>query len=394
MNGVLLAININLQTSDLVKHYKDYNKSIKDKELLTIINTHHKRHLTFRTLRRIYEKKDLCRRYRIDDATLREMVSNELNTSSSLFGYRQMAEIIKLKYDINVCRERVRTMLKLLDPIGVRDRWNKVIRRRVYLSDGPGHLFHIDGNDKLKRFGFALHGAVDGFSRKILWLEVSTTNNDPIVISHYYLKLIKQIRFAPKILRTDRGTENIYCKDLQRFFTGRNDSFLYAASTHNQRIESFWSRLKRFKLTWWIDFFMQMMKLQLYNPGKVVHKELLVFCFMSVIEKELQDFKRNWNARFVRQSSAGPRGRPDILFEISQQVGATFEGSEVCDRDISVAQNVIGIISQPYFKDRDLHELLKIYVIQNHLDYVTDAEGALDLYVKLLCCLENDNIDF
>ena len=30
--------------------------------------------------------------------------------------------------------------------------------------------------------------------------------------------------------------------------------FLYAASTRNQRIEAFWSRIKKFNLSWWIDF--------------------------------------------------------------------------------------------------------------------------------------------
>ena len=31
----------------------------------------------------------------------------------------------------------------------------------------------MDGFDKLKPYGFPIHGCIDGFSRKLLWLEVS-----------------------------------------------------------------------------------------------------------------------------------------------------------------------------------------------------------------------------
>ena len=52
----------------------------------------------------------------------------------------------------------------------------------------------------------------------------------------------------------DRGTENIYCEDLQVYFTKNTESFVYASSTRNQRIEYLWSRLKKFRLNWWINF--------------------------------------------------------------------------------------------------------------------------------------------
>ena len=42
----------------------------------------------------------------------------------------------------------------------------------MYSVPGPGALWHSDGNDKLKRYGFPIHGAMDGYSRKLLWLKV------------------------------------------------------------------------------------------------------------------------------------------------------------------------------------------------------------------------------
>ena len=51
----------------------------------------------------------------------------------------------------------------------------KAMRRENY-------LWHIDGYDKLKPFGFCIHGAIDRCSCRILWFDVGPTNNDPSVI--------------------------------------------------------------------------------------------------------------------------------------------------------------------------------------------------------------------
>ena len=31
-----------------------------------------------------------------------------------------------------------------------------------YLTQGPRYLWHIDGYDKLKPYGFSIHGCIDG----------------------------------------------------------------------------------------------------------------------------------------------------------------------------------------------------------------------------------------
>lgn len=43
----------------------------------------------------------------------------------------------------------------------------------MYNSSGPSHQWHMDGYDKLKPYGIAIHGCIDAFSRRILWLKVS-----------------------------------------------------------------------------------------------------------------------------------------------------------------------------------------------------------------------------
>ena len=43
-------------------------------------------------------------------------------------------------------------------------------------------MWHIDGYDKLKPYGFCVHGAIDGFSRRIMWI-MYLTDVPPICLT-------------------------------------------------------------------------------------------------------------------------------------------------------------------------------------------------------------------
>ena len=109
------------------------------------------------------------------------------------------------------------------------------------VSVGPNYLWHIDGYDKIKPYGFAIHGAIDGLSRKILWLRVASPNNNPKTIASYYMDCIRQLELVPRAIRSDRGTENTIICGIQRFLSrnaedliSNKDSFVYGSSTRNQ----------------------------------------------------------------------------------------------------------------------------------------------------------------
>ena len=111
-----------------------------------------------------------------------------------------MTQRLLHEHGILTDRETVRGLLKILDPEGVEARSRHRLRRREYKTAGPNHLWHLDGYDKLKPFGFCIHGATDGYSRRILWLEVGPKNNDPFVIAKYYLDCVRQTGGIPKII--------------------------------------------------------------------------------------------------------------------------------------------------------------------------------------------------
>ena len=62
----------------------------------------------------------------------------------------------------------------------------------VIFLQGSNWVWHVDGHDKLKPYGFCIHGGIDGFSRKLLWLHVDQTNNDPWYIAKYYMDYVKR----------------------------------------------------------------------------------------------------------------------------------------------------------------------------------------------------------
>ena len=78
---------------------------------------------------------------------------------------------------LNVPRDTVYDLMKLLDPEKLLARRRNRLRRRVYVSKGPNYVLHIDSYDKLKPYDIAINGRIDGLSRNVIWLEANTTNS-------------------------------------------------------------------------------------------------------------------------------------------------------------------------------------------------------------------------
>ena len=104
--------------------------------------------------------------------------------------------------------ESVRLILKELDPLGVEQGARHRLTRRSYISTGPKHTWHIDGYGKLKTFGFAIHGAIDCYNWKILWLFVGSSNNDAKVIAYYFVNCVVNLQLVPRLIRAGKGSEN------------------------------------------------------------------------------------------------------------------------------------------------------------------------------------------
>ena len=145
-------------------------------------------------------------------------ILEELETAGSFMGYRQLTRRLREKYKLQVRRDTIMRYIRIIDPEGVNRRKRRRLKRRKYITPGPNYIWHVDGWNKLAPFGIYIHGAIDGFSRRILWLEVNSTNKNPNVIASHYLETINQIGGVPKRMRCDKGTENTIIALLQQFF--------------------------------------------------------------------------------------------------------------------------------------------------------------------------------
>ena len=111
---------------------------------------------------------------------------------------------------------------------------------------------------KLKPFGFSVSGAIDGYSRKVLWLKVLRSSNSPSVIGGTYLGCVKEMEGCPIKLVTDLGTENVLAAAMQTFFRQDIDAHPYVPSPRNQRIESWWLFFCKTRGNWWKHFFLHL----------------------------------------------------------------------------------------------------------------------------------------
>ena len=272
----------------LIESY--FNLGFGYEEILGFLVLCHGIRLSLRHLKRILKGLNLkrrCNRYDMEEVIF--AIEYDLSRSGNCVGYQQMHQRLRNDYGIIVDRETVRLALKQLDPKSVNARLCKRLRSRQYVNQGPNYLWHLDGNDKLKPFGFCIHAAIDGYSRRILLLEVSNTNNNPKVVGQYYLSCVKELGGVPRCIWCHCGTENIYIAGVQRFFRdGGQDSFfgersfMYGRSVSNQRIEAWWSYLRKTSTGWWMNFLEDMWDTGLYIDEDPVHIECLKFlCQLS-----------------------------------------------------------------------------------------------------------------
>ncbi len=87
--------------------------------------------------------------------------------------------------NIRVPRQRIRESLIRVDPSGVLSRCKGVLHRRKYYVPSPNSLWHVDGYHKLIRWRLVIHGCIDGYSRLVTYLKVSSNNLSSTVIDAF-----------------------------------------------------------------------------------------------------------------------------------------------------------------------------------------------------------------
>jgi hypothetical protein len=208
-------------------------------------------------------------------------------------GWRMMQGFLE-DMDVVVPRDRVRAALLAVDPVGTKLRWGRLIKRRVYQVSGANALWHADGNHKLIRWRFVIHGCIDGFSRLVVFLDVHADNTAQSVLA----SMTRAVeRFGlPSRMRTDYGTENFRMREFMLMQRGEGrGSFIMGRSTHNQRIERLWRDLYEGCTYLYYEVFSHFDSRGLLDAGNDLHIELLHFVFLPRIQRSLDQWAKAWN---------------------------------------------------------------------------------------------------
>ena len=146
---------------------------------------------------------------------------------------------------------------------------------------------HIDGNPKLiQPYRLVIHGAIDGFSRLIVYLKVST-NNRAETVAKYNL---------PSRVSSDLGLENLEVGRFMLTMQGINrGSIITGTSVHNQRIGRLWRDVNRIVAFQFLNIFLYLESQNELDCNDEVHLYCLHLVFVGLINQSLETFAEQWN---------------------------------------------------------------------------------------------------
>ena len=143
----------------------------------------------------------------------------------------------------------------------------------------------------------------------------------------------------------------------------------YGTSVSNQKIENWWSHMRKGFTNWLIEFFKALVNENIFIPGNQTHLECSWFVFSSLLQTELDEFSCYWNSHYIRQSRHDSvAGIPDVLFylpEDSSYLNQKYDVTNVKVENI-VRERDVAAEGEPETNrsDVELEEFFS-YVVQN-----------------------------
>ena len=292
--------------------------------------------------------------------------------------------------NIFVTRQRVAESFRRVAPELIRYRQSTSISRRVYSVPAPNYLWHIDGLHCLIRWKIVIHGGIDGYSRRIVYLHASDKNRAATVLSLFH-EAVAECGW-PSRVRSDKGGENIDVAQAMLMLRGTGrQSFITGSSVHNQRIERFWRDTFRCvgHLYYWLFYEMEDCGLLDINDNYDLYA--LHYVFLPRINSQLTQFVRAWNRHPLRtEGGLSPlelwsRGLLSSSSEWQDEIctGLTHDDSYGVETDIESNNcfNHSRVIIPPFTINISNQQLQ--HLTDNFSPLQSSNENGVDIYVAV-----------
>ncbi|KAI8892038.1 hypothetical protein BC833DRAFT_653991 [Globomyces pollinis-pini] len=280
-------------------------------------------------------------------------ISEEIVTINRDAGYRAIHRALRMKHNIFVSRKMVMELLKEIDPDGVELRKRHKLKRRQWYSAGPNYHWCLDGHDKtFVSYGLAIHGCIDAWSGKIIWLRAWSTNKNPALVLKFYLEAIKELKVIPFKTRSDPGTENVDVAKIQSaLHIIMNDDYStsndheYCRSQLNQKIESLWYRYLRSKGYHIMDILRDIYETADFNEDDALDSYLHLYLWIPLLQKYLDEFRNEMRQK--SKTSILPNHQPNYCYQFPEK----FDGIEcgIPVKDMEILNNLISENCSDYF---------------------------------------------
>ncbi|KAF7350246.1 hypothetical protein MVEN_01328100 [Mycena venus] len=187
----------------------------------------------------------------------------------------------------------------------------RFIHRTPYNVAGANSLWHHDGQHGLIRFKIVIYCFIDGKSRLVTGIRISTNNRAETV-----LRLFREAVACyglPSRVRGDHGAENVLVALMMETERGElRGSYIWGRSVNNTRIERLWYDKK---------FFIDLEVNHGLNPTVAEHIWLLHHLFLHSIDEDAQEWAEAWNQHDLQIRGERTRSPHDIFFFSQLQDG-------------------------------------------------------------------------